>query len=289
VPEKISPQLSALPPMAPSMFEGGKGIAPGQFGHPRGIAADNRGNIFIADTENSRIQKFSATGAFVSSIGTKGAGYGQFGEPDGIAIDPAGNIYVAEAFNHRVQKLTPDGAYLAEWRGPDPGFYGPRKLTLGPDQSLYVVDQGRTRIVRLNLKGEVLATWGRKGTKDGEFDDPTSVTVDPTGNTVYVADPRNGRIQVFDSSGKFLRKWSVPEWGQPYGFEDLTIDPASGRLFASSARMDSILVFDLKGNRIGALRLNPPDKLEGAGSILFSHKKLYVLSTYGNRVIQITP
>jgi hypothetical protein len=47
--------------------------------------------------------------------------------------------------------------------------------------------------------------------------------------------------------------------------------------------------FRSEGNRIGALRLNPPDKLEGAGSILFSHKKLYVLSTYGNRVIQVTP
>ena len=93
----------------------------------------------------------------------------------------------------------------------------------------------------------------------------------------------------FDPTGKFLRKWPVPEWGQPYGFEDLTIEPASGRLFASSAKMDSILIFDLKGNRIGVLKANPPERLEGTGSILFSQKKLYVLSTYGNRVIQITP
>jgi hypothetical protein len=211
VPEKIPPQLSALPPMAPSMFEGGKGRAPGQFGHPRGIAADNRGNIFIADTENSRIQKFSATGAFVSSIGTKGAGYGQFGEPDRDRDRSRGQHLCRGSFQSSRAKIDPRRSTISpNGEGPDPGFYGPRKLTLGPDQSLYVVDQGRTRIVRLNLKGEVLATWGRKGTKNGEFDDPTSVTVDPTGNTVYVADPRNGRIQVFDPSGKFCANGRCP-------------------------------------------------------------------------------
>ncbi len=289
VPEKMPPQLSALPPAASSMFEGGKGSAPGQFDFPRGIAVDRQGNFFVADTNNNRIQKFSATGRFLSIIGMKGTGFGQFGEPDGIAIDRSGNIYVAEAFNHRVQKLTPGGSYLAEWRGPDPGFYGPRKLALGPDQSLYVVDQGRNRIVRLDSDGKALATWGRKGNKDGEFDDPTSVAIDPLSNTVYVADPRNSRIQLFDPAGKFLRNWSVPEWGQPYGFEDLAVDFANRRLFASSAKMDSIMVFALNGNRIGALRLNAPDQLEGIGSLVFFQKKLYALSTYGNRVIRITP
>ena len=47
-------------------------------------------------------------------------------------------------------------------------------------------------------------------------------------NKVYVADPINRRIQVFDSDGKFLTKWTVPEWGQPVGFEDLAIDADRG-------------------------------------------------------------
>jgi tripartite motif-containing protein 71 len=285
----MPPELSASPPVAPDMFEAGKGSAPGQFDSPRGIAVDHAGRIFIADTGNDRIQEFSAAGRFLSSIGMKGAGFGQFDQPDGIALDRASNIYVAEAGNHRVQKLSSDGAYLAEWRGPEPGFYGPRKLALGPDESLYVVDQGRNRIVRLDLEGKVLAAWGSKGKGGGQFDDPTSVAVDAPSNTIYVADPRNSRIQVFDPTGKLLRLWSVPGWGQPYGFEDLTIDPAGDRLFASSAKMDSILVFDLEGTRIGDLKPNPPDTLEGAGSIVFWQNKLYVLSAYGNRVLEITP
>ena len=84
-----------------------------------------------------------------------------------------------------------------------------------------------------------------------------------TTNKVYVADPVNRRIQVFDSNGKFLTKWSIPEWGQPSGFEDLAIDPDRGRLYASSAHMNTILVFDLQGNRIGTLTPTPPDKLDG--------------------------
>jgi NHL repeat. len=58
----------------------------------------------------------------------------------------------------------------------------------------------------LSPDGQVLATWGNKGSGDGQFNDHTSVAVDPNANRIYVADPINKRIQVFDSSGKFLSK-----------------------------------------------------------------------------------
>jgi len=287
VPETEPSQFSSLPEAATSMFEGGKGTGKGQFDFPRGIAGDSNGNILVADTNNGRIEKFSPSGAFIRSIGTKGKGKGEFGEPNGIAIDRTGNIYVAEASNHRVQKLAPDGTFIAEWTGPEPGFYGPRKIAIGPDDSIYVVDQGRTRIVKFSSDGQVLANWGKKGNGDGEFDDPTSVAVDPTTNKVYVADPRNKRIQVFDSSGKFLTKWLIPEWQRLYGFEDLALDSKTSRLYASSANMDAVLVFDLNGNRIGSLRPKPPDKLEGPSALALADRKLYVLCTLGNRVSQI--
>ena len=269
------------------MFEGGKGTGKGEFDFPRGIAADSNGNILVADTNNGRIQKFSPTGVFLASLGIKGTGYGQLGEPNGIAIDRAGNIYVADASNHRVQKLASDGTLIDEWKGPDPGFYGPRRIAIGPDDSIYVVDQGRTRIVKFSPDGTVLATWGTKGNGDGQFDDPTSVAVDPKTNKVYVADPRNKRIQVFDSNGNFLRKWSVPEWKPLYGFEDLAIDSKTDRLYASSGNMDAVLVFDLNGNRMGNVRPKPPTKLDAPSALVLVNGKLYVLCMAGNRVSQI--
>ena len=249
--DKVPEQLSSLPEGA-NMFEGGLGTDEGQFHSPTGMCVDGNGNILVADTGNGRIEKFSPTGTFLSIIGAKGSGHGQLADPNGIAIDRSGNIYVAEiGSNSRILKLGPDGTFVAEWA---PGLYGPRRIAIGPDDSIYVVDSGRNRIVKFSPDGQVLASWGSEGSGDGQFSGLSSVAVDPTTDRVYVADSLNRRIQVFDSNGKFLTKWSVPEWGQGLGYEDLAIDRERGRLYASSAHMNTVLVFDLHGDRIGTLR-----------------------------------
>jgi DNA-binding beta-propeller fold protein YncE/4-amino-4-deoxy-L-arabinose transferase-like glycosyltransferase len=266
-------------------FQGGHGTEKGQFDTPRAMAVDSAGNIFVADTGNARIEKFSPTGAFLTTIGSKGGGHGQLADPNGIAIDRSGNIYVAEIDSrHRVQKLGPNGTFVAEWA---PELYGPRRIAIGPDNSIYVVDQGRNRIVKFNPDGEVLAVWGSGGSDNGQFSDPTSVAVDPSTNKVFVADPINRRIQVFDSNGTFLTKWSVFEWGQPHGFEDLAIDSGRGRLYASSANMSTILVFDLHGNRLQTLSPAPPNTLENPSAIVLAKDKLFVLNTSSARLSQI--
>ncbi|PYK75384.1 MAG: hypothetical protein DME39_04260 [Verrucomicrobia bacterium] len=288
VPDTAPPKLSSLPESVTNMFEGGKGTGKGEFDLPTGIAVDPNGSVLVADTNNGRIEKFSPTGAFLSTIANKGSGRGQLGEPNGIAIDRAGNIYVAEVgSNHRVQKLAPDGTFIAEWKGPEPGFYGPRRIAIGPDDSVYVVDQGHTRIVKFSPDDRMLAVWGSKGSGDGQFNDPTSVAVDSTNGKVYVADPRNRRIQVFDSNGRFLTKWIISEWGQPAGFEDLAIDSKTDRLYASSANINAVLIFDLNGTRIGSLTPKPPDRLQGPSALALANGKLYVLSMHGNRVSAI--
>jgi sugar lactone lactonase YvrE len=273
-----TPELTSLPKQTANMFRGGKGTGKGEFDSPTAMAVDPSGNILVADTGNGRIEKFSPNGTFVTSIG-------QFEAPNGIAIDHTGNIYVAEiGSKHRVEKLAPDGTFIAEWKGPDLGFYGPRRIAVGPDDSIYVLDQGRNRIVKFSPDGQVLAVWGSKGTGDGQFNDHTSVAVDPVTSKVYVADPSNKRIQVFDSNGKFLTKWSVRGWGQPTGFEDLAIDAKKNRLYASSANMDSVLVFDLNGTRIGSVTPKAPDKLQGPSALALANRKLYVLNMAGNRI-----
>jgi DNA-binding beta-propeller fold protein YncE len=257
------------------MFKGGRGTGKGEFDSPTGIAVDGSGNVLVADTDNGRIEKFSPNGTFVTIVG-------QFEAPNGIAIDRAGNIYVAEiGSKHDVQKLGPDGKFIAEWA---PGLYGPRRIAIGPDDSVYVVDSGRNRIVKFSPDGQVLASWGSEGSGDGQFRGLSSVAVDLTTNKVYVADPLNRRIQVFNSAGGFLTKWPVPEWGQPHGFEDLAVDSKMGRLYASSANMNTVLMFDLNGTRIGSLTPKHPDILEGPSALALANRKLYVLNMAGTRV-----
>jgi len=278
VPDTPPPRLSSLPEGVTNMFEGGRGTGKGEFDSPTAIAVDPTGNVLVADTNNGRIEKFAPTGTFVTSIG-------QFEAPNGIAIDRGGNIYVAEiGSKHRVQKLAPDGRFIAEWKGPEPGFYGPRRIAIGPDDSIYVVDSGHNRIAKFNPDGQVLASWGSEGSGDGQFKGISSVAVDPMNNKLYVADPLNSRIQVFDSNGKFLTKWSIPEWGQTLGLEDLAIDSQTGRLYASSAHTSAVIIFDLKGIRLGALVPKPPDKLEGPSALVLIDRKLYVLNMAGNHV-----
>jgi DNA-binding beta-propeller fold protein YncE len=67
-----APGLTSMPTQTANMFRGGKGSGNGQFDSPTAIAIDGSGNFFVADTGNGRIQKFSPTGAFVTTIGTEG-------------------------------------------------------------------------------------------------------------------------------------------------------------------------------------------------------------------------
>ena len=270
-----TPGITFTPESATNRFEGGRGTGKGQFDSPTAIAVDPNGNILVADTGNGRIEKFSPTGIFITSIQA-------FEAPSGIAVDHAGNIYVAEiGSRHRIQKLGPDGTFIARWA---PGLYGPRKIAIGPDDSIYVVDSGDNRIVKLSPAGQVLASWGSEGSGDGQFKGLSSVAVDPTTRKVYVADPLNRRIQVFDSTGKFLTKWLVPQWGEAVGFEDLVIDSKTSRLYASSAHINAVFVFDLNGTRLGNLMPKAPDRLEGPSALALFNRKLYVLNMTGNRI-----
>ena len=290
VPETAPSQVSSLPENATNMFEGGKGTENGQFDFPRGIAVDSSGNILVADTNNGRIQKFSSDGVFLSVIGRTGQGPGEFREPSGIAFDSSGNIYVADTSNQRVQKLKPDGTFLAEWKGPEPGFYGPRDISIGADNTVYVVDEGNARIVKFDSNGNVLGAWGTRGQGDGQFNQPTSVAADVNNNRVYVADPQNRRIQIFDTNGQFVATWLVQEWRpiqNAWYMQHLVVDSKAGRLYATSTQTDEVLVFDLNGTRTGSLRPKSPDKLEGASALAITNRRLYVLCTFGNRVIQI--
>jgi tripartite motif-containing protein 71 len=70
------------------------------------LAVDSSGNIYVADFNNDRIQKFDSNGILQNTLGTRGSGDGQFGAPEGIAIDSSGNAYVTDEHN-RVQVFAP--------------------------------------------------------------------------------------------------------------------------------------------------------------------------------------
>ena len=70
---------------------------------------DVAGNVYVAETSNSRIQKFSSDGTFLMKWGIYGSDDGQLKYPSGVAVDATGNVYVADTGNRRIQKFSSDG------------------------------------------------------------------------------------------------------------------------------------------------------------------------------------
>jgi secreted PhoX family phosphatase len=77
----------------------------GQLSNPQGVAIDSSGNVYVADTWNHRIQKFTSSGGFITKWGSLGSSDGQFSNPQGMAVDAQGNVYIADRNNNRIQKF----------------------------------------------------------------------------------------------------------------------------------------------------------------------------------------
>ena len=179
-------------------------------------------------------------------------------------------------------RFAPDGAFVKSWRGADSGFYGPRDIALGPNKLLYIVDQGRARIVRYDPETEDSTTWGIAGAGEGEFRDATGISVG--GGFVFVADPGNGRVQVFDLDGKFIKQWPVPQWEKTGGFSpDVAFDPDTKLVYVSNGSTKEVLVFDMDGTFVDTLKPEAPSEFNNPSSLAISKtpkgKRMHVLNT----------
>jgi DNA-binding beta-propeller fold protein YncE len=177
----------------------------GQVKAPTGIAVDDSGHVFVADTGNNRIEEFSASdGTFIRKWGSYGQGNGQFSLPKGIAIDGSGNVWVADSGNNRIQQFDSTGGYLTRWGAAgsqDGNLAAPSDLDIDADGALWVVDKGHTRIQRFTNTGGFLSKLGSAGLDSGQFASPTGIAIDSAGH-VLVADTNNHRVQMFiDQNG----------------------------------------------------------------------------------------
>jgi len=174
------------------------------FYGPRDIAIDAAGNLYVTDTGNKRVVKFSPEAEFLGQWGGFGLQSGQFHEPVGIDIDADGNIYVADTWNRRVQKFDSDFVFLTQW--PVHGWESESVvnkpyLTVDGDGHVYVTDPEGYRVIAFDAGGTFLATFGGFGVGDGDFNLPLGIDVDESGN-VYVADSANNRVMKFGPLGE---------------------------------------------------------------------------------------
>jgi len=188
---------------------GSRGSEPALLKNPRGLAVDGRGNFWVADAGNDRLQKFSIEGNLLHVLGKSGSGEGEFRAPAGIAVSSKGNLCVADSGNKRVQIFTAKGVFLGAFGKAGKltrQFNEITDIAVDNAENIYVVDRGNDRISKYDSTGGFLWETGKTGKQNNEFRGPESIAISAD-NEVYVLDAGNARIQVFDSSGKFLRKF----------------------------------------------------------------------------------
>ncbi len=93
---------------------GSTGTSDDQFNVPRSIAFDSAGNMYVSDSNNHCIQKFTSDGTFITKWGTEGSADGQFLLPLGINTDSSDNVYVVDQGQATIHRFTSDGNFIAK-------------------------------------------------------------------------------------------------------------------------------------------------------------------------------
>jgi tripartite motif-containing protein 71 len=202
---------SGLPAGNPQTVIGATGTGNGQFIFPAGVAFDSSNNLFVADTNNDRVQKFTLdnTGVYnySSQFGSTGSGNGQLSSPYRLGLDSAGNVFVADTFNSRVEEFDNKGAFVRSFTFTDPNSqaFTPQGIAVDSAGNVFASDFLNNRIIKFSNTGVFLDKFGTAGTGNGQFDGADGIAVDSAGN-VFVTDLNNNRVEEFQVA-------AVPEMG----------------------------------------------------------------------------
>lgn len=176
-----------------------------------GIAADQNGNLFVADAADHRVRRISADGTIHTVAGTGVRGFSGDGgdaaaarlnSPYGLAVDPQGNLYIADLGNARVRRVTPKGI-ISTVAGDGGTLVSPRNLAVDAVGNVFVSDFGGHRVYRIGSSGalSMVAGIGTPGSSgDGgdatrsQLSYPAGITVDARG-ALYIADSGNHLVR----------------------------------------------------------------------------------------------
>ena len=188
-----------------------------RFQRPRGIDADDAGNVFVADQYNHRIRKIDPQGTVSTWAGSGSPSFtdgpwnqARFYYPGGLILD-GGQIYVADLNNHRIRRIDPNrdvsthsGSGSAGFADGPPStakFYYPHDITGDRKGTFYVADRNNHRIRKVDSGGNAttVAGTGSAGFTDGpgssaRFYYPRGIALDQKGHA-WVADYNNYRIR----------------------------------------------------------------------------------------------
>jgi DNA-binding beta-propeller fold protein YncE len=232
------------------------GAPPGTFYEPWSVAIGTDGSIFVADTWNHRIQKFTPDGRFITQWGIFGQGEtgDAFWGPRDIAIDADGQVYITDTGNKRVVIFDENGNYFTEFGGAGllPGqFDEPVSVAVDEEGLVFVADTWNQRIQVFEYDPQsnlfiAIREWDIVGWYGQSLENKPYLRVNASGH-VFVSDPEGYRILEFTSEGEFIRYWG--DYGSdPSSFvlpNGIAIDPDSDALWVADSGNNRLLHFNI--------------------------------------------
>ncbi len=220
----------------------------GRLNEPWGLTVSDDGFVYVADTWNHRVQKFTRAGQPV-------AVWGRFGDdmdlqnmwgPREVAIGPQGLVYVSDTGNKRVSVFSPEGEgvrQIGSGGALDGQIDEPVGLAVSDEGSVFVADTWNGRVQLFNGAGDSLRRWEVPGWLGQSLDNKPYLAVDGEGR-VFASDPEGYRILVWDAIGN-------PDdlWGD-YGSDATSFDlptgialDAKGGLYVTDAGNSRVMYF----------------------------------------------
>ncbi len=130
---------------------------------PAGIAIDSEKFVWIVDSQENNIKRFTPNGQCVLKFGNLGGGPGEFQMPWGIAVSDADDVYVADWGNNRIQRFTSQGAFIGEYGNnsdvSSDNLSKPSDVSVDSQGYMYVTDWGNHRLQVLSSDGELIQNF----------------------------------------------------------------------------------------------------------------------------------
>jgi DNA-binding beta-propeller fold protein YncE len=285
-------QLKSGPPLPHKLVENWAQLPRGwNFGEASGVAVDKQDNVWVFNRGPHPVVQFDRSGKMLQAWGED-----LFRSSHGIRVDDDGNVWAVDVKGHVVFKFSPAGKVLmvlgsrqgsAGDNNSRDAFNEPTGIAFAPNGDFFVSDgYVNSRVVKFNRDGIYLTHWGRKGAADGEFNLVHDVALDSQGR-VYIADRTNQRVQIFDSSGKFLGKWT--DVGAPWG---LTYSKRDNSMYMCDGLNNRVVKLNLDGQVQGVLGSygKVPGKFDFAHNIAVdSAGAIYVVEIKNWRVQKFAP
>jgi len=237
---------------------GRKGGDDGAFQFPGAIAVDDQDRIYVVDTDNHRIQRFTAEGDFDATWGRRGAFPGLLTSPTGIDV-VGDRIYVSEALNHRISVFDLDGRYLYQWgmhamipRQGEGRIHYPASIDVDAEATRAVVAEPFERRIQYfeRFPGGLEEARAAQMPSKQDIRSHFGPFISGEDDLLVMGEPESGSIAVFDVAGETGVNITVFT-NHGSGWDDL------GRLGALhlDAPEQMVYVSDLVNDRLSCWRL----------------------------------